>query len=231
MLELLNLPLKDRLRSHYEHFREYLKGNRKENNRFKYLESIWPDIAKIELIKIVQNDYLYKIEIDYIAQYIKEGHNLVNQTYGGEGGDTFSLQDTINKEAFSELIRQKQTGKRKPVGFAENLSKLHTGSGNPMAGVSKLGWVVCFTKDLTPLKLFKYPFEITEFLDTTFPDKKHKKNSETTGNISKGIRTNKSHVSTSCGFIWKQFDMCDKEIQDIVEAEYESNRESSKDAH
>ena len=207
---------KDRLKRHYAQFKEYLCGKRSVTKKYEYFESIFPNIAEIRLLEIVQNDFLYQKEIDYIAKYIKDGYTLTNQTFGGEGGDTFTLNDTIDKEYFSKLIANKHTGAKKPEGFAESLSKKRMGINNPMAGKDTLtGWVVCF-KDNIPIKLFKFPFEITEFLDVEFPNEGHKKNAGTTGNICKGIRNNSNHTSTSRGFIWKSFNNCDKEIQDIV---------------
>lgn len=207
---------KDRLKRHYVQFKEYLTGKRKKTKKYEYFEKMFPTIAEVKLLEIVQNDYLYQKEIDYIAEYLKKGYNLTNETFGGEGGDTFTLQDTIDKELFSQLIAKQQTNKRKPEGFAENLSKQRMGANNPMAGKDTLtGWIVCFENSL-PIKLFKFPFEITKFLDEKFPNESHKNHAGTTGNICKGIRNNSSHISTSKGFIWKRFNDCDKEVQDIV---------------
>ena len=213
---------KDRLKGHYSHFKEYLKGHRSSNKRFEYLKSIWPKIAVIELLEIVQNGYLYQREIDYIAKYSKIC-NLTNQTVGGEGGDTFTLQDSKSKQEISELIRQSQIGKKKPEGFAENLSKNRIGKRNPMCGTSKLGWVICF-KENEPIKLMKFPFEITEFLDNLYGIENHKSHKNAAGNISKAIRKNTSKECKSKNLVWKNFDICNKEIQDIVLADYESNQ-------
>ena len=214
---------KDRLKGHYSHFKEYLKGERNLNKRFEYLENIWPEIAIIELLEIVQNDYLYKKEIEYITKYTKK-YNLTNQTIGGEGGNTFTMQNSKSKKEISELIRNKQLGKKKPKGFAENLSKIHTGSGNPMVGTGKLGWVICFNLDEKPLKLMKYPFEITNYLNELYGINNSKKHKNASGNISKGIRKNVSKMCKSKNLIWKDFNICSKEIQDIVLTDYESNQ-------
>lgn len=207
---------KDRLKRHYIQFKEYLIGKRNKTKKYEYFENIFPEVAEVRLLEIVQNGYLYQKEIDYIAQYTKEGYNLTNETFGGEGGDTFTLRESIDKECYSKLIASQQTNRKKPVGFAENLSVSRMGANNPAAGKETLtGWIVCFDGD-TPIKLFKFPFELTEFLDVRFPDNGHKKNAGTTGNICKGVRQNSNHISTSSGFIWKRFNDCDKDIQDIV---------------
>lgn len=93
----------------------------------------------MRLIKIVQNDYLYEWEKYYINKYRKLGCPLTNQTDGGEGGDTQKYKNPIDKQAFSELIRNKIAYRKKPEGFAENLSKSRMGKNNPMAGKSILG--------------------------------------------------------------------------------------------
>lgn len=211
---------KDRLKTHYNHFREYLKGERKGNKRFEYFENMWPEIPEVKLLKIVQNDYLYEIEKQFIADYRNKGYNLVNQTDGGEGGDTQKFKDTIDKQYFSEMIRNKIAYHKKPDGFAENLSKTRMGKNNPMAGKSLLGWVVVHDTDENPIKLCKYPYEITEFLEQKYED--HKQCRNATGNISKGVRHNKNHTSRSMGYIFKAYEICDEKVQDIVRTAYES---------
>lgn len=213
---------KDRLQGHYNHFKEYLKGQRKGNNRFEYFEKLWPEIARVRLIKIVQNDYLYEWEKYYINKYRKLGCPLTNQTDGGEGGDTQKYKNPIDKQAFSELIRNKIAYRKKPEGFAENLSKSRMGKDNPMAGKSILGWVIVFDNSDNPLTLCKYPYEITEFLQKMYPNYEHKKCTNATGNISKGVRHNKSHICKSLGYIFKAYEICDKKIQDIVSKTYEN---------
>lgn len=214
---------KDRLKGHYEHFKEYLKGDRNSNKRFEYFEyfeCIWPELAKIELLEIVQNDYLYRLEQNYISKY-SEVCKLTNQTIGGEGGDTFTGQSVNSKKQISELIRKKAIGKKKPEGFAEHLLTTRMGKNNPMAGKSKLGWVVCLDINDQPLQLMKFPFEITAFLENRGLN--HNKSANATGNISKAVRYNKFKTITSQGFIWKDYTICDDKIQDIVLSNYENN--------
>lgn len=206
---------KDRLLGHYSHFKEYLEGRRNSNKRFEYFEKIFPELAKIEILEIVQNDYLYSKEQEYIKKY-SEKFELTNQTIGGEGGDTFSLQAHINKLKISELISNSQRGKKKPEGFAENLSKQRMGKNNPMAGKDKMGWVIVF-KDEKPIALCKAPFEITSLLDKLFGKENHEKHSGRAGNISKKMRTSESKIYNSSGLLFKAYDICEKEIQDIVQ--------------
>jgi len=51
---------KDRLAGHYTNFKEYLSGKRNSNKRFLKFEEFFPELAKIETLKIIQNDYLFK---------------------------------------------------------------------------------------------------------------------------------------------------------------------------
>lgn len=211
---------KDRLMGHYSHFKEYLKGLRKETKKFKKFEEFFPDSAKLELIEIVQNDYLYKKEIEYIEKYSKT-YNLTNQTYGGEGGDTFTLQDSINKSNISELIAIKNSGRKKPDGFAENLSKTRMGKNNPAAGKTTMPTCIVFDLNNNPLKMLKFPYEITEFFDKKFGIENHKLHAGRTGNITKALK--KSGKISSTGFNFVIFENCTKEIQDIVQQDYENN--------
>lgn len=207
---------KDRLQGHYSQFKEYLSGKRGKTKKFEYFESLYPDLAEVKLLKIVQNEYLYKIEQEYIKEYSKK-YNLVNQTIGGEGGDTFTLQEHVDKLKISELIGSSQRGKVKSDEFKENLSKQRIGSSNPMAGTDKMGPVVVF-KNNVPIKVCNAPFEITMFFDEVFGIENHKKHSGKAGNISKKMRTSESKTYNSSGYVFKSLSVCDdKEIQDIVQ--------------
>lgn len=212
---------KDRLAGHYSHFKEYLKGKRKSTKKFEYFESIFPEIAKIELLEIVQNDYLYQKEVEYIKEYSEKFH-LMNQTFGGEGGDTFIMQDNVNKHDISKLISEKAVGKKKPEGFAENLSKARMGSNNPMAGKTTMKKVVILKNDEV-LKVCTAPFEITEFLDSVYGVENHKLHAGRVGNITKAIRVKENKTIESSGFTFKAYEACDKEIQDIVDLGCENN--------
>ena len=213
---------KDRLQGHYNHFKEYLLGKRGSNKKFIYFESIWPKLAKVKLLKIIQNDYLYKYEQEYIAKY-SETCNLTNQTIGGEGGDTFTMQQHVDKIKISDLIKSKNIGKKKPSGFAENLSKNRLGSQNPMAGTGKTPWFIAFEEDNTPIKLIKAPFEAIALMDERLGKENHKKHAGRVGNISKAMNYG-SGISKSSGMVFKKFDLCSKEIQDIVLSTYENKQ-------
>ena len=98
------------------------------------------------------------------------------------------------------------------------------GKNNPMSNHHNMPMVIAFKdNDLNnPLKLCKAPFEITDFLDSIFGIENHKKHSGRAGNVSKSLRNGNTIVRTS-GYVFKTFDTCDKQIQDIVHKDYESN--------
>ena len=202
---------KDRLNNHYKHFKEYLEGKRGKNKRFEYFESIFPKLSEIEILEIVQNDYLYKKEIEYISKY----NNLTNQTIGGEGGDTFSLQDNVNKMNISKLISEKNSKIKRSNKFKNNLSNKLSGKNNPMAGSGSMPKCIMFDENNIPIKLFNAPFEITEFFDNTFGKNNHKKHAGRVGNISKALK--KTGKTSSFNYVFINYKQCNKEIQDIVQ--------------
>lgn len=157
-------------------------------------------------------------EVEYIKNY-SQIYDLTNQTIGGEGGDTFTLQETINKEKISQLISIKNS-KPKPKGFSEHLSKIRMGENNPMAKKSTMPECIVFDKDNNPIRMFKYPYEITEFLDSIYGVEHHKGNAGITGNISKALKA-KGFINSK-GFLFKNINNCSTEIQDIVQSKYES---------
>lgn len=212
---------KDRLQSHYNQFKEYLSGKRGKTKKYEYLENLYPEIAKVKLLEIIQNDYLYLKEQEYIKKY-SELYELTNQTTGGEGGDTFTMQEHIDKLKISDLIKNKNLNKKKPEGFGENLSKQRMGANNPAAGTGKTPWFVIF-KDDNPIKLCKAPFEATAYLDELFGKENHKIHAGRIGNVSKVMNHGKGY-STSSGLAFKRFDLCSQEIQDIVQTNYENNQ-------
>ena len=94
------------------------------------------------------------------------------------------------------------------------------GENNPMAGKGTMPKCIVFDKDNNPITLFNFPFEITNFLDAVYGVENHKGNAGKTGNISKALKA--KGIINSAGFLFKKFDMCSKEIQDIVQSKYEN---------
>ena len=101
------------------------------------------------------------------------------------------------------------------------------GEGNPMAGSGTMPMCIAFDNDNKPIKLFKFPYQITEFFDIVYGKENHKNHSVGVGNISKALKA--KGITSSRGFLFKEFNKCSKEIQDIVQINYESNLELSKE--
>ena len=94
------------------------------------------------------------------------------------------------------------------------------GENNPMAKNSTMPKCIVFDKDNNPIKLFEYPYQITEFFNSVFGNENHKNNSGASGNISKALKA-KGYINSK-GFLFKNFDECSTEIQDIVRLKCES---------
>jgi hypothetical protein len=201
--------LKNRLRTHYQHLREYERGLRLKNKRYEYLANLRPNKAKIVLLEVAE-DNVFKRETHYIDIFRRLCPNLTNQTDGNHGGDTFKYQTPENKILIGDKISQKLTGISRTPEFIENLSRIRTGVNNPAAGRSKIGWLINFDTEGNPIKLFKFGFEINKFLNSKYAY----------GNVSKFV--DNDFNNRPYGYIWKSFSKCSKEIQDIVESTYES---------
>ena len=124
-------------------------------------------------------------------------------TDGARGGNTFKYKSKEEKLITSNKISQKLKGKKKPKGFAENLSKKRKGLNNPAAKEMK-EWIVADGK-----YLFKYAFEINDFIGS-----KHAH--------SNVYRQVKIKGRKPYGYKWEYYSDIDIEIQDIVHATYEN---------
>ena len=92
--------------------------------------------------------------------------NLLNEANGGIGGNTISNKTDEEKKAIGNKISNILSGKSKPDGFAEHLSDIRTGKGNPMAKVLNPKIVVLkSTNNNSIIRSFDYVFEINAFLD------------------------------------------------------------------
>lgn len=199
--------LTNRLRTHYQHLREFERGLRKSNKRYEYLINLRPIKASIHLLEIVTDGNIEEREIFYIKKFRGISPNLTNMTDGGRGKHTSKYYTEQQLEEYSRKISFSNKGRSKPKGFAENLSETRKGLGNPMAKELK-DWIISF-KDNIPEKLFKYGFEISSFLGKY-----------AYGNI---YRAMKNKTYNPYKRTWKYYSECDKFIQDIVQEDYESN--------
>lgn len=204
-------PLKRRLWQHYQHLKEHKRGERKTNRRFEYLIRLEPHKATIHLIEEIEGT-LEEIELaekKYIhaLRYFNPG--LTNMTDGGRGNDTNKYYTEKEFKEYSEKLSKTLKGKKKPKGFAENLSIQRRGLGNPSAKELE-DWFV--REKNGKYYLFKYGFEINYFLNNN----KHAYN-----NVKRQID------NPNCkpyGYSWTYFSKLPKEIQDIVQSDYESNQ-------
>lgn len=112
-------------------------------------------------------------EVVYVGQTTKsfserlKGHYWkLNEANGGIGGNTISNKTDEEKKAIGNKISNILSGKSKPDGFAEHLSDIRTGKGNPMAKVLNPKIVVLkSTNNNSIIRSFDYVFEINAFLD------------------------------------------------------------------
>ena len=155
--------LTNRLRVHYQHLREYKRGLREPNKRYLYIENLGDLKAEIILLELVINDDLEKKEKEWIKKFFDINPNLTNETYGGKGGDTYSLNSDDKKLNKIYKISKKLKGKPKPKEFSENLSKLRTGLGNPQAK-KMTNKIKCIDDNI----VFEYGFEINQFLNNKY---------------------------------------------------------------
>ena len=148
--------LSERLKGHYWKLNEANRGERTLTPLFKYLNDLKPLMVEAILLKEVDTN---EAEIYYISEYRKINPNLLNEANGGIGGNTISNKTDEEKKAIGNKISNILSGKSKPDGFAEHLSDIRTGKGNPKIVVLKS------TNNNSIIRSFDYVFEINAFLD------------------------------------------------------------------
>lgn len=157
-----------RLKQHYWHLNEVINGTRKSNKRFEYLKSILP--LKVSIISLYETDDVNGLkfyENRYIEQYRKINPNLLNETDGGIGENTHKYKSSEEIKNLGIKISNKLKGKSKPKGFAEHLSKIRKGSGNPMARPLDTPIYCININTHKRLKgFFMYGYQINQFLNT-----------------------------------------------------------------
>lgn len=202
--------IKHRLRTHYQHLKEFEKGQRKSNRRFEYLLNLKPLKATINLLETVSSkEALKEREIFYIKGFREINPNLTNMTDGGKGEHTSKYYTEKEMEEYSMKISKANKGRKKPTGFAENLSLSRKGFGNPATRELK-NWIILKKEDGT-YKLFKYGFLINDFLN----------NKNGYSNVLGYLKGNRN---LCYNLKWYYFNTCSKEIQDIVQSSYENEK-------
>ena len=198
--------LKLRLQSHYQHLREALKGDRLMTKKFEYLHNL-KSKATIHLLEKVNYDDLYERESFYISHFKEINPNLTNMTDGGIGNYTSKYYTEDQKIGYGTKLSKSLKGLKKPDGFSENLSIQRTGLGNPAAKHIPFGWIVVGES------LFKYGFEVNEFVGTKYAY----------GNVFKHF-VKRKRKGNPYGYKWELFSELSIEIQDIVHASYEKKQ-------
>ena len=156
----------ERLKGHYWKLNEANRGERTLTPLFKYLNDLKPLKVEVILLKEVDTNEANETEIYYISKYRKINPNLLNEANGGIGGNTISNKTDEEKKAIGNKISNILSGKSKPDGFAEHLSDIRTGKGNPMAKPLNPKIVVLkSSNDNSVIRSFDYVFEINQFLD------------------------------------------------------------------
>ena len=161
--------LSERLKGHYWKLNEANRGERTLTPLFKYLNDLKPLMVEAILLKEVDTNEANETEIYYISKYRKINPNLLNEANGGIGGNTISNKTDEEKKAIGNKISNILSGKSKPDEFAEHLSDIRTGKGNPMAKVLNPKIVVLkSTNNNSIIRSFDYVFEINVFLDDAY---------------------------------------------------------------
>lgn len=96
----------------------------------------------------------------------KRNYTLLNDTFGGDGGNTYILKSESELKAIGNKISKKLKGKAKPKGFKEHLSAIRKGKNNPSA--KKLNNPIIAIKDNVIIKRFYYLYEINLFLNDKY---------------------------------------------------------------
>lgn len=199
--------LKNRLRTHYQHLREFERGIRKTNKRYVYLQNLRPLKCEIVLLELVINADIDEKESFYIKKYREINPNITNMTDGGKGKQTSKYYTEEEMLEYGAKLSKANKGKVISQAQKDFLSSTRKGLNNPNVHPLRIGSLVCF-KDQLPVRMFKYGFEINNFIGS-----KHAGSS-----VVKSLGIAKNQY----GYEWKKFDDCTKEIQDIVQSLYEN---------
>jgi cytochrome b involved in lipid metabolism len=93
----------------------------------------------------------------------------VYKRQGGISGNTIVNKTEEQRKIIGNKISSVLSGKAKPEGFAEHLSDIRTGKGNPMAKILNPKIVVLkSSNDNSVIRSFDYVFEINQFLDDRY---------------------------------------------------------------
>lgn len=153
------------LKSKYWKLNEVKREERNWNKLFKYLDNLLPEKPTLEILFKCDSNKPFNnadgMEKLFIKKYKKINPDLLNETDGGTGGNTYKYKTIIEKTEIGFKISKKLKGKKKPEGFGEHLSKIRKGANNPMAIKQKIGMF----KNNKLIKVFSYGYEINEYFN------------------------------------------------------------------
>jgi len=157
--------IENRLDEHYWKLNEAKRGKRTMTKLFKFLDSYLPLKVQVKLLKVVDTDKPFSnadfMERYYIEYYRKINPNLLNEANGGIGGYTSINKSDDEKSEISKKISKANKGRKKPDGFAKNLSTKRKGANNPMAKKIDVG---IYNDKNELIHTCHYGFEVDEFL-------------------------------------------------------------------
>jgi len=182
--------LSSRLHDHYCAMYEARSGGRNLNMRLAYLSNLMPTKALIKLVGEYPLSEIDNKETELILELRLSNKNLTNGKTGGIGGNTMEFATDKAKFEMRKKISEANKGVAKPDGFAEHLSTIRKGKGNPLAKPIIYGNVV-IVENKEIVKEFEYYFEINEFM----------KQKNTASNIAKVFKKGK-HLAKSCGYVF-----------------------------
>lgn len=191
--------LKERWQCHYYNVNEVETGRRLTNDRLDYLKKLLPIKCEIFLIEEVDEEDMYKKEIEWIKFYRDLGYNLVNGTDGGRGVSTVSYYNTEKRKLLGLKISLGNSGVKRTEGYKRNLSVQRKGELNTMVGKGVYKDFVAYDGD-NLVQMFRFQFEIDYFFQT-----KH-----SAGSIVATFRNNKRHHKP-LGYTWKLFEELSEE--------------------
>jgi len=102
--------LSRRLKSHLKNVVEAESKTRKWNKRLSWIKSVGIPII-IELDSCTTKEEAYQLECYWISQLLQWGFNLTNMTSGGDGGNTFSMLSTEDKQLVRDKLSRNALGR------------------------------------------------------------------------------------------------------------------------
>ena len=156
------------LKTKYWKLNEVKRGGRNWTKLFHFLDELLPLKAEIKLIRVCDTEKPFDnpnfLESFYIKKYKEINPNLLNETDGGVGGNTYKYKTEEEIKSIGQKVSNKLKGKKKPESFGKHLSEIRKGAGNPMA--KKLNPKIVAYSNFKAVASFNYGFEINNFISS-----------------------------------------------------------------